>query len=110
MLSGPISRHHPCDGRLSSKVKKLRGVKSWERWGLQPLHSTLKEMTFTIHASKDGETIETHRASPVIAVAQARMLDMAGWQVQITDLAYRQYQLEKLDQLLSFDPTPAIKF
>jgi hypothetical protein len=35
---------------------------------------------------------------------------MAGWQVQITDLACRQYQLEKFDQLLSFDPTPAIKF
>jgi hypothetical protein len=45
---------------------------------------------------------------PVIAVAQARMLDMAGWQVQITDRACRQYQPEKFEQLLSFDRKSAI--
>jgi hypothetical protein len=69
---------------------------------------SLEVMQFTIHASKDGETIETHRTSPVIAVAQARMLDMAGWQVQITDRACRQYQPEKFEQLLSFDRKSAI--
>jgi hypothetical protein len=52
--------------------------------------------------------LETHQTSPVIAVAQARMLDMAGWQVQITDRACRQYQPEKFEQLLSFDRKSAI--
>jgi hypothetical protein len=36
-------------------------------------------MTFTIHASKGAETIETHRTGASIAVSQARMLHMAGW-------------------------------
>ena len=58
-------------------------------------------MTYTIHASKDGDKIETQRSCPVIAVAQARMLDMAGWQVEITDFGRRQYQVDRFDHLLS---------
>jgi len=66
-------------------------------------------MTFIIHASKDDETIEAHLTSPVIAVARARMLDMAGWQVQITDRACRRYPPEKFDQVLSSDRHWAMK-
>jgi hypothetical protein len=62
----------------------------------------VKVMQFTIDASKGAEKIKTHRTNPAIAVAQARMLDMAGWQVQITDNCGR-YQPDKFDELLKFD-------
>ena len=60
-------------------------------------------MQFTIDASKGGEKIKTHRTNPAIAVAQARMLDMAGWQVQITDRGRVQYLPDNFDELLKFD-------
>ena len=67
-------------------------------------------MTFTIHSSKDGESVETHRISPVIAVARARVLLKEGWRVHITDSGGRQFQPEKFEQLLSFDRKRAINF
>lgn len=67
-------------------------------------------MTFIIFASKDGATSETHRISPTVAVAKARGLFKAGWQVHIVDADGRQYPPEKFDQLLSFDRKPVIKF
>jgi hypothetical protein len=72
---------------------------TWVKQNHQPTSSLkgVELMTFTIHASKHGEIIESHRTSPEIAVAQARMLDMAGWQVQITDRASKQYPPEEFD-------------
>jgi hypothetical protein len=60
----------------------------------------LKVMQFTIDASKGAEKIKAHRANLAIAVAQARMLDMAGWRVQITDRTRGQYLSDKFDELL----------
>jgi hypothetical protein len=66
---------------------------------------------FTIHASKDGETIETVLMGPTMAVAKARTLSKSGWQVHVTDPDGRVFQPDKFDQLLSFDHIPPpIKF
>ena len=65
---------------------------------------------FTIHASKDGESIQTVRISPTITLAKARVLLKEGWEVYITDADGRQYQPDKFDQVLSFDRKPSIKF
>jgi hypothetical protein len=59
--------------------------------------------TFTIHASRDGETIEAARTSPTMTVAKARALLNDGWQVHITDTNGRRYQPETFEQVLSFD-------
>jgi hypothetical protein len=56
-------------------------------------------MPFTIHASKDGRRAETQRIRPVVAVAKARSLTVAGWDVYVTDLAGRQYSFDELDHL-----------
>jgi len=61
---------------------------------------------FTINASKGDEKIETRRSNPSIAVAQARMLDMAGWNVLITDRTCGQYYPDQFDKLLRFDARP----
>jgi hypothetical protein len=61
---------------------------------------------FTIHASKDGQSVSTVRIGPTITVAKARMLAKEGWQVYVTDAAGRQYGADELDQLLAFDPRP----
>ena len=37
------------------------------------------QMTFTIRASKDGETIEAVRIGPTATVAKARGLFETGW-------------------------------
>lgn len=65
---------------------------------------------FSIHASKDGQVVTTVRIGPTIAVAKARTLLKAGWQVHVTDEGGRQYGPQQLDQLLSFDRKPRIKF
>jgi hypothetical protein len=44
-------------------------------------------MTFTIHASKNGQSVVTVRITPVVAVESARVLENLGWQVHITDSA-----------------------
>ena len=56
-------------------------------------------MTFTIHASRDGQRTETQRIRPVVAAAKARSLAVAGWDVYVTDPAGRPFSLEELDSL-----------
>jgi hypothetical protein len=60
-------------------------------------------MTFTIRASKDGETIETVRIGPTATVAKARGLFKTGWMVEIIDEDGSIYAPSEFDQLLSFD-------
>ncbi len=55
---------------------------------------------FTIHFSRDGENVETHRISPVVAVAKARRFHELGWRVCITDRIGRQFKLPDFDKLL----------
>ena len=63
-----------------------------------------------MHAAKDGESTRTLFTSPVLAVAKARGLSKAGWQVHVVDADGRIFHLEKVDELLKFDRKPAIKF
>ena len=58
--------------------------------------------TFTIHAEKDGQSVQTVRISPAAAVAKAHSLLNFGWQVHITDANDRPYRPEKFDEILSF--------
>jgi hypothetical protein len=60
-------------------------------------------MTFTIRASKDGQTIETVREGPTATVAKARGLFKTGWLVQIIDSDGLTYAPSEFDQLLGFD-------
>lgn len=61
------------------------------------------KMTFTIRASKDGQTIETVRIGPTATVAKARGLFKTGWMVEIVDSDGSIYAPSEFDQLLSFD-------
>ena len=54
-------------------------------------------MTFTIHASKNGQRSETQRIRPLVAVAKARNLAAAGWTVYVTDNSGRQFSFSELD-------------
>ena len=54
---------------------------------------------FTVHWSKDGGSDETHRISPVVAVAKARQLEASGYRVRITDRRGRQFTPGEFDQL-----------
>ena len=65
---------------------------------------------FTIHASKDNETIETQGKSPTLAVAEANMLHKSGWKVHITDSSGRRYGPVRFTELLSFDRKPPLRF
>jgi hypothetical protein len=56
-------------------------------------------MPFTIHASKDGQSAETQRIRAVVAVAKARTLADAGWDVYVTDPTGRYFSLKELDDL-----------
>ena len=60
-------------------------------------------MTFTIRASKDGQTIETVREGPTATVAKARGLFKTGWLVQIIDSDGLTYAPSEFDELLGFD-------
>jgi hypothetical protein len=60
-------------------------------------------MTFTIRASRDGETTTTVRIGPTITVAKARELSKTGWAVEIIDDDGTVYEPSEFDQLLSFD-------
>jgi len=60
---------------------------------------------FTIHYSRDGAIVETHRISPVVAVATARRLHELGWRVCITDRIGRQFKLPDFDELLEYQPS-----
>jgi hypothetical protein len=63
-----------------------------------------------VHASKDRKSKRTLYINPVIAVAKARGLFNAGWQVHVVDADGRMFHPERFDQLLRFDPKPATKF
>ena len=60
-------------------------------------------MTFTIRATKDGETVEAVRIDPTAIVAKARGLFKTGWVVQIIDNDGSVHAPSEFDQLLSFD-------
>jgi hypothetical protein len=55
---------------------------------------------FTVHWSRDGGSDETHRISPVVAVAKARQLEASGYRVRITDRRGRQFTPGEFDQLV----------
>ena len=56
-------------------------------------------MTFTIHASKNGQSVVTVRISPAVAVDKARVLESLGWQVHVTDSAGHQFDPSDFDRL-----------
>jgi hypothetical protein len=62
-----------------------------------------KQVSFTVHAAKNGETNETQRTSPTVTVAKARALFKSGWQVHIADSAGRRYAPSEFDEILKFD-------
>ena len=61
------------------------------RWGA---------MTFSIHASKNGQSVVTVRISPEATVDKARRLESLGWQVHITDSAGRQFGVSEFYRFL----------
>ena len=65
---------------------------------------------FTIHASKDGNWIETQDTSPTLTVAKANSLYKTGWNVHIRDANGRRYGPTRFNEILSFDRKPPIKF
>ena len=58
-------------------------------------------MTFTIHASKNGQSVVTVRISPAVAVDKARALESLGWQVHVTNSAGRRFTPSEFDWLSS---------
>jgi hypothetical protein len=58
-------------------------------------------MTFTIYASKNGQSVVTVRISPAVAVDRARVLKSLGWQVHVTDSAGRRFTPSEFDWLSS---------
>lgn len=58
-------------------------------------------MTFTIHASKNGQSVVTVRITPVVAIEKARALENSGWQVHITDSAGHPFDASNFDRLSS---------
>ncbi len=64
-------------------------------------------MTFTIHASKNGQQIVTVRISPAVAVDKARVLEGLGWQAHITDSVGHQFEPADFDRLSSLADQPA---
>ena len=63
-----------------------------------------------VHAAKDGESTRTLFTSPTLAVAKARALSKAGWQVHVVDSDGRLFHIDKIHELLRFDRRPPIKF
>lgn len=55
---------------------------------------------FTIHATRNDQSLTTHRIIPDIAVAQARQLNDAGWRVHISGLGGREFKPSEFYQLL----------
>jgi hypothetical protein len=65
---------------------------------------------FTIHASKNGEWVETQDKSPTLTVARANALHKSGWEVHITDSYDRRYGATRFNEVLSFDRKSPTKF
>ena len=53
-----------------------------------------------VHASKDRTSTRTLYLSPAIAVAKARIMLKAGWQVYIVDADGRIFHPEQFDEIL----------
>lgn len=68
-----------------------------------PTYPAGKADVFTIHATKNDQSIVTHRIIPDVAVAQARVLNAAGWRVRISGTSGRQFAPSEFGQLLTFD-------
>ena len=66
--------------------------------------------SFTIHAFKDGNWIETKETGPTLTVAKANRLHKTGWGVHITDVYGRRYGPTRFNEILSFDRKTPIKF
>lgn len=66
--------------------------------------------TFTVHASKGGDWVETLFTSPTLTVAKANSLTKSGWDVHIKDPDGRRYGPAQFNELLSFDRKPTAKF
>ena len=58
---------------------------------------------FTIHATRNDQSMVTHRIIPDVAVAQARVLNDAGWRVRISGLGGRQFAPSEFHQLLTYE-------
>ena len=65
---------------------------------------------FTIHASKDGDWVETQNTSPTLTVAKANTLHKTGWDVHITNSDGRRCTTTRFIEVLSFDRKSPIKF
>jgi hypothetical protein len=55
---------------------------------------------FTVHAFKNGDTLQTVRINPFMTVAKARALRDEGWQVHITDAHGRRFDPVDFDLVL----------
>jgi hypothetical protein len=90
--------HSPDTDRPKESPKATFGI---EEIGGRPSPKT--QAGFTVHASRNGETSQTHRTSPTVTVAKARVLFKTGWSVHIADSAGRQYAPSEFDEILKFD-------
>jgi hypothetical protein len=59
-------------------------------------------MTYTIHASKNGQTSVTVRINPATAVDKARALELLGWQVHVTNSSGHLFTPTDFDRVSSF--------
>ena len=75
-------------------------VETFSEARVASLPSPRRIMIFTVHWSKDGGSDETHRISPVVAVAKARELQRSGYRVQITDGTGHRFGPSEFEQLL----------
>ena len=64
-------------------------------------HDRCEMTAFTIHASKDDQTITTVRIDPTVSIEKAKSLLQKGWQVHIITAKGRQYGPDEFDRLLS---------
>lgn len=62
-----------------------------------------KDVGFTIHSEKNGETNKIKQTSPTLTVAKARALFKAGHLVHIADSSGRLYAPSEFDEILKFD-------
>ena len=62
-----------------------------------------------VHAAKGQDSSRTLYTSPTLAVANARILSKAGWDVHIADADGGIFHSERFDKLLEFRK-PAIRF
>jgi hypothetical protein len=74
-----------------------------ESWAMPALRQLGQPtMTYTIHASKNDQTSVTVRINPATAVDKARVLELLGWQVHVTDSSGHLFTPLDFDRLSSF--------